>query len=495
MDAAAYLSLLSKAKLVFESKDTYLSFPVLSPLTYQADDLRLKSRAGESGAEAADRLRHLAEFSEVVNRIQSGVVAAVDAPDHLWDIYDDVLTNAELCDSQLTAKQEKEYAEAVALLHTTAANGLHTDSPELARYRQYRDAWIKATEGYKAQQVTAECSTDPAVKAAWDKAEPGERARVEEAEEQWASVGRRADIEAAQQVERATNAKAPSLRWEEWRSEFNADLDVLHDADDGSAYAPTTFTPSDVFDHDDWLSFTLSADEVVSLVDQAPLELKTVFSKVDTISSIESVTFEYRSVALDRPWLERSVFESRFWRLGPDGGELSDGGDPPTGSCPSYPVAIVFARRIKVTLKETSQPDPVGPGRLLLRPDLVQRLQLPTVARPRITVRHRINLAHRVPAASTMIRASGVPDTVAPEPAVVGLDRVPAVPLVRRFRLPGAARITSVAEPAVAVAEPVAEPDPAPDPAPDPEKDVQILGFICKRLPRCPDPDPKLNWT
>jgi hypothetical protein len=36
---------------------------------------------------------------------------------------------------------------------------------------------------------------------------------------------------------------------------------------------------------------------------------------------------------------------------------------------------------------------------------------------------------------------------------------------------------------------------PAPSPQPSPETtQVSILAFICKRLPKCPNPDPALNW-
>jgi hypothetical protein len=39
--------------------------------------------------------------------------------------------------------------------------------------------------------------------------------------------------------------------------------------------------------------------------------------------------------------------------------------------------------------------------------------------------------------------------------------------------------------------------DSTPQPQPQlqaPDDDIYILAFICKRLPRCPDPDPNFRW-
>jgi len=162
MDAAAYLALLSKAKRVFESENTFLSFPVLSQLTYDVEDLQFSG-----DAPAAQRLVNLSEFSRVTNRIQRGVVAAIDGDEYLWDVYDDVLSNAELAEPALNEAQQKEYAAALELLYTETADGLRHESPVLQGYKTFRDAHIKALEEYKNRQLTADISADPAVKAQW----------------------------------------------------------------------------------------------------------------------------------------------------------------------------------------------------------------------------------------------------------------------------------------------------------------------------------------
>ena len=62
MDAIVRLALMSKAKAVFESDGTFLSFPALNPLTYSTEWLRLA--LGDGGTDG--ELRAASEFSRVV---------------------------------------------------------------------------------------------------------------------------------------------------------------------------------------------------------------------------------------------------------------------------------------------------------------------------------------------------------------------------------------------------------------------------------------------
>ena len=90
MDALAHLALMTKAKLVFENPGTFLSFPVLSPMPYQASDL---NSFGSSTATAA-QLQVLSEFARVVNSCPLGTIFSMESDTYLWDIYRHVLTTA-----------------------------------------------------------------------------------------------------------------------------------------------------------------------------------------------------------------------------------------------------------------------------------------------------------------------------------------------------------------------------------------------------------------
>ena len=53
MDALAQLALMTKAKMVFESPGSFLSFPALSPISYGADQLKF---GAFTAVESSERL-------------------------------------------------------------------------------------------------------------------------------------------------------------------------------------------------------------------------------------------------------------------------------------------------------------------------------------------------------------------------------------------------------------------------------------------------------
>ena len=70
MDALAQLALMTKAKLVFESPGSFLSFPALSPISYSADELKF---GAFTAVETAERLI-FSEFSRFANALPSGTI-------------------------------------------------------------------------------------------------------------------------------------------------------------------------------------------------------------------------------------------------------------------------------------------------------------------------------------------------------------------------------------------------------------------------------------
>jgi hypothetical protein len=374
VDAFAQLALMVKMERVFASEGTFLSFPALTPLTYPPERLRFAA-PGETSAQA---LSDLADFSRITNRVPRGVLATVDDEEHLWDVYDDVLRSAQVAQGTMSPEDSRAYDVAMDVLYVRSPEGLRRDSEMLSQYKRCRDAHIAAQEAYKAAHVTAFASVDPAIQAEWSTVEPALRAEVDRLDEQWRLQGHKAAVESAQQVEERSAAHSPGPTWTEWRSSFIADLDLNTDTRTVQ-YAVTGFSPYDLFDRGTWPSFTLSHAEMTNLAAQAPPELSALFGG-SSGSNIDSVTFEYRSVGLVRPWLRTALFRARYWRLAGEDSQLSDGNDPPTGRCPAYITALVFARNIAIKPKESPTQPPStteSPGRLLqLQPDALVRLHL-----------------------------------------------------------------------------------------------------------------------
>jgi LysM domain len=478
MDAVAQLALMTKAKLVFASPDTFLSFPVLSPLSYSPEQLRF----GTGGELTAQDLAEMSEFARITNVMPSGVVAPAAPGEPLWEVCGEVLRTAEVAAGTMTAADRARYDAAMAYLYVTpAAGGLpREDGPALRAYRQCRDAWITAVEDYKARQLTATSGGDAAAAARWaGEEEPKLRAVIAEREATWATTGCRDQVEAALQVEQSLGARSPQRLWDDWQSALMAVIDLTTDTA-ANDFAATGFAPSDVFDGDPWPSFTLTGPEIKALVAQAPPELTAIFGDSAAASEVESVSFEYRSVALTRSWFRPAMFQARFWRLGPDGGELSDGAEPPTGRCPSYVSALVLARNIVVRHRaQPATPAVTAPGNLLLlRPDLVRRLP------PTVVVRdHRGGRAQ-------------VRDHRAVAPVALANPQWSAARMQVLMRSQAFTKWTTTWTPSTGTWTPSPSTPPPPEPAPEPapSTDITILAFICKRTRRCPDPDGSLQW-
>jgi hypothetical protein len=503
MDALAQLALMTKAKMVFESPGSFLSFPALSPISYSADQLKF---GAFTAVETAERLI-FSEFSRFANALPSGTIFQPQGDSYLWDAYSQVLKSARLAKGQTTPEQEAAYQQAVAFLSVTDANGWQTDSPALLTYKQYRDVWFGAVQDYKTRQSTAATATDAAAQTQWrDVDEPRLRAAVQQAEADWASKGGRAAVEQAQHVQQAYAAASPELTWKAWASGFNPDLDLMTDPNQ-MAYALTAFAPSDVFDQG-WPTFTLTAPEIALLAAQAPPELMDIFGSGIAASKVESLSFEYRSVGLVRPWFRPAVFDARFWQL-PEGSiPLSDGMTPPQGTWPAYATALVFVRKISLTMRDGGTGAPPQLMRALpaltaaqvsFRPQIVAQPQVATAARPQFMMADRAAmLAPAISIASRQLfRGNSPPAQVA---AVAGRQAVPAGhaanPAMIRRRFGNGTFTALPQQPPVASTPPTAPPAPAPaaPPVAAPGNDISILAFICRSLAKTPNPDPALSW-
>jgi hypothetical protein len=522
MDSLAHLALMTKAQLVFGAPDTFLSFPVLSPLSYPPDQLSFAS----GNALSAQQLRTFAEFSRVTNSLPLGTIFQPPADTYLWDKYHEVLATSILASGEPSSEQLTAIAAAQAYLRVTTPDGLQTDSPAVVAYKQYRDAWFKAVQDYKEKQVTASASADPKQQTQWkDTDEPALRAKITEAEANWEGKGNKAAVERAQQAATEVASQSPQLIWRDWSSKFIPEIDLQTDPEQNT-FALTGFLPNNAVEQKDWPSFTLAASEIAQLAAQAPKELAAIFNELQGSSQIESISFEYRSVGLERPWLEPKVFSARFWRPADPSAQLSDGGDPPHGEWPSYITAVVFARNIVLHVRAASGPP--APVQLRALPSITQSLEFvaqpsagsnppvlkpvvaatpvalrvppaPPVARPAVMLSAP---AAKVTAVTPMMRAAVAPAATfhmaAPAAAsAVAHPASPATAAVLRLN-PGVFSTVKDAHPIVASPSPAPTPPPPPQPTPplppQPAPEVSILAFICKRLPKCANPDTALKW-
>jgi hypothetical protein len=207
------------------------------------------------------------------------------------------------------------------------------------------------------------------------------------------------------------------------------------------------------------------------------------------VSSLKSLAFEFSSATIVRPWFAPEAFRARFWRLADGEPVISDGGTPGAGLCPAYVTAVVFVRKVKAEDKPDAPP--ARPATFTFANDL-------TIAR-----HHHATPAVRL----AMMRAA--------RPAPAAARHV--LPLRRAvgMRVGGGAMVADLAvahaapAPAAAPARPIADVrhlamlkggaftralPVAATPAPAVSDDIFVMAFICRKVGRCPDPDPALQW-
>ncbi len=496
MDSTIALALIAKAKLVFEREDTFLSFP-LNTISYTREQLSFMS----GGDLTNDRLSSLSEFSRLVNQIPSGVMWPPTEERYLWDVYDDVLKSARLASSTRTPEEESDYQKAFRFLHETKEGGLLEDTPPVKAYSRYKDAWYVAQQDYNNKKIEAEFSTDSGVKQRWrDIDEPTLREKITSLEGLWMTNGYKVQVEESRRIEAALGSKSPFQIWSRWAASFNKEIDSLTDTNN-QHFVPSGFSPSNTLDVDTWLKFTLTSDEADALIKQAPKELLTALGQNPLSIDIESLSFEYTSVAVTRAWLEPDVFKARFWRFYENSKLLSDGKTPPSGICPSYVAALVFARNPIINLKPNSTKNDAVLNQLrstkALSLGFLKVAPLTTgttLQKTTVLMSHPVDVAHPVNVESvivshplnvgsvTMAHPVNIRPIAMVHPVNVGPITV-AHPVIR-MRNAAFTRITPE--------NTTSPPQPAQPTGND--EDIYIMAFICKRLPQCPNPDPNLQW-
>jgi hypothetical protein len=515
MDSQVSLALMTKAKLVFESEDTFLAFPV-TPYAYSREDLDF-----DSGDPARDVVR-LCEFSLLVDRIPSGTLWSPVEDRRLSEFYAELLRGAtRLASATRTPADDAAYQAAWKFLNTEDGDGIARESAVVAAYNQCRDAYLTALEDYKNAHVSAQLASDAAVRQRWkDVDEPPLRARVSAAEQRWNREGRRSEVDAARRVVSTLGAKSAQLTWDQWASRFNPSIDLETEPASRQTFAPSAFSPVNALDTGSWQHFNLLGSEVDALARQAPPELRARLGDDAVDLDVESVSFEYSSAGVNRPWFVSDVFRSRFWKFDDPTRVASDGANPPHGLCPAYVAGIVFARQLEVkprldsarnreVLTRFQRGDELtfaGFGKLAtpaVKPGAAA-MTLRAAPAPRSARTEAPAMAMRVaPAVSPqmMVAASRVRDHRSNPPPPVAARPVAApvrsrVLLQQDFKRVPAETATAVGpRPGPLPLPPPPTPIvPTPTPPPVVDDSITILAFICKRVPKSPDPDPSLQW-
>lgn len=506
MTNVSSLALAAKLGQMYASDEQFLSFPLGLSWNHRS----LSFMREDNDLSAVERQRFQAEFARLMNEIPlDGGVPHHTTGEVLWRAARDILEGAEFAEGALTEQEARQLAEAVDLLTDEVegpdGSAVPVYSHKVTTYNGYRDEYFTLEMARRDAQLTAD-----------ETGLPADRARVEalgvaihQLEEDWTNLGFRDEVETAQRVRSALEVKRSPIRY---RREYLNELTIAETSSvegAGVTFCLTFFSPGDAFDPSlPWASANLTQKEIGRLVGDAPDGLKHLFPVAGKDDGIRGLTVEYSYVDVVRPWFRPEFFASGYWRL-PGDAVVSDGLIPRQGRIPAYITGMLAVRNVTVRRRKSD----AGKGLAipLLKGAALRRAPA-GVAGGGAGVRV-------VPPAA---RLGGIAGAVAGRPAAAArVVRVHPGAERRRGAETFFVRPASVAggqpagTPALGRAYAMAKLNGltfnravlAAPPPPPRRADVQdevtesynvdgvsVLAFVCRRLPKAPAPDGRLQW-
>lgn len=432
------------------------------------------------------------------------------------------------------------------------------DSFELAAYKQYQTAYLSVLEQYNMFKLTAQNSTDPAVQADWQAKEPVYKAAVSSAYTDWIAKGYKAEVEEAFADIDRISKRNPQLIWAEWNEELDqskrSDL-TGQNFYDTNFYPDNFYQPNS---RSAWTKLTLDASEIAALSAKASTSTRNLANSAIAPETqaidleVIRLSVELIQIPIIRSWFNPSVFQSGFWQWADGRQALSDGQDPPKGSLPAYTTSVIFARNLEVELKPNSEKNAqviskLQSGKLMLLGPLPLRRIPPQVDPRSVTKLNASTLSMRqanpellkqvVVDKSRLQLSSASLDLLSQKAAInpqLATDRIAPFGTGTQFSITNAAlaqninaaqlkqlnpnvvsRIdqTGVAKinpklleqlgditvkpirpiKPVKPIRPVPVPEEEPTPPPDPNE-MQVIAFVCEKVPKSPNPDPSFRW-
>lgn len=555
MNPSVAVAFMTKMKLIFETDangnpqtDTFLafqngSFPVSKDTFYFMEP----AKHGLGNNETAQWMMN---FDKTFNFVATVDDVITSTPDDLDQVYYDTLRHCEPAASSRTPDQEARYAAALTYLQQTMPGEDGQPVLVLDNYQRYENAYREATSIYKNSKIAAESAQGVGadkIKQDWLAAEPTLKRACDLAQLAWETKGRRAEVEAQLATFIALSGSSPRKAIADMQSDYElfGKATALDPLANEINYLPTQFSPINFYeDGVPWQTLSLDKSEINSLLQKAPQHLKSLF-ELSGSTDIENITVEYTVVELVRNWFHYQDFLlQRFWKLPPSELPLADAAGH--GRLPAFPDKLVFVRNVKIVAPKASQAPATAPPRLSAQlfaqvlPSAQQQLQAKTVrfqqkdqlTKQMLNVFRSEQVRVAAPVVNPAVKVASpavkvanpllnkLPLMAAPHPGIVPIKNLqinnllavePAVAAARplpvlnmtqvmastkasSFRVPLA---TVVRDHRTATVPPPIAPPAATGPALETTTypAMELLGFICRRLPPCPNPDPNLSWS
>ncbi len=455
-------ALLAKLYEVVSASDTITNVPRDKPyVTFTRPGVPLPPKALDFGfvTMSADQNALAADFAEFANHVPAmdrfWNPSGRSVSDEYWKVIDQpVLPIAALSpdeEAQLKAAQELLFREEK---YQNPLNGrleaVRVESALLERYREYETRWTLSFEKYQSalEDYLLRKDTDPLAAEIWARKGPVLKQAVERSYQAWASSGKNS-VEQAQAVIDGLQRRGSARLWAERRERYRS-----HVRDDfqGGNYLLTKYFPQKFWATESgssWMDFSFRHSEVhkvdtstsVSWGGGAGISFglfsfggSTQRSRTDTYGHCETNDFslkvELAKIPLRRTWLDAGVFNSRAWKFDPQVHPYSD--QLSDGGNPPAGSMVAF------------------PTAMLVARNLELGISMTDET-------NRAMFEHISASASAGWGPFSIRGNYTKETRENTHDYVMDA---RGIRCPG----------------------------------MRVMGFVCQVLPRCPNPDPAMNW-
>ena len=539
MNPSVAVAFMTKMKLIFETDangkpqdDTFLAFQNGS-FAVGKDSFYFMEPA-KHGLGPNETAQAMMSFDKTFNFVATVDDIITSAPDELDQVYYETLKGCQPASSTRTADQETRYQAALAYLQQPVTGDDGASLSALDNYQRYSDAYKVATSEYKNGQIAADSATGDgaaALQQAWQTDVGPLQQACATALLNWETKGHRAQVEDNLATLISLGGSSPRKTVADFQSDYElfGKSTALDPAGNEINYLPTQFSPTNFFDDSvPWLTISLDKTEINSLLQRASPHLKNLF-QLGASSDIEHLTAEYTVVEILRNWFHFPDFVlQRYWKQAPGAPLLADGQGH--GRLPAFPTKLVFIRNVKIVAPRADRvaaTTPIRFSNLLFanaQPAGMQLLQAkaaPFQAKELATQKlvgsfrlRQVKLATSPAAAlgpaalarggrtlaSQEANPEDQPGREQPLRPVGGGGRVVARPVVLPHPTTTVVRTPVVVPPHVLLPPPrVIIVSPPPQAAPPLETTsyptMELLGFVCRRLPACPNPDPTLPWN
>ncbi len=301
------------------------------------------------------------DFARYMNFvIEDTPVWVPDSGHMLWDELMTILNNSIFAESSLSEEENKLLDEAIDfLINIEVSDGMEipVDALAVRRYYEYRQAFESARQTYLNEESTINCASGPEgdnLRQQWEAYRKKELFDItEKAKQKWMSLGQKEIVENYQSIKSNLETKKYVAKYKQAYLKEIELSQILDLNSMGIGFYTTFYSPIDAFDTDfSWNTITLNSEEINELVKNAPVELKEIFWSNNEKSDIIEVWLEYKEVAVLRPWFKPEFFTSKCWKLA-NNSLVSDGETPRKGIIPAYITNMIVARRVKVKRKKT----------------------------------------------------------------------------------------------------------------------------------------------